>query len=72
MNFSRTNDQIILIDGGLGTTMQEYGLAVLDDPLWLMILREIYIYIITCIFFALRSGRILATQPEQLARVHRA
>jgi methionine synthase I (cobalamin-dependent) len=45
MNFSRTNDQIILIDGGLGTTMQEYGLAVLDDPLWLMILREIYIYI---------------------------
>jgi len=41
MNFSRTNDKIILIDGGLGTTLQEYGLAILDDPLWLIILKEI-------------------------------
>jgi methionine synthase I (cobalamin-dependent) len=40
MNFSRINDKIILIDGGLGTTLQEYGLDVLNDPLWLIILKE--------------------------------
>jgi S-methylmethionine-dependent homocysteine/selenocysteine methylase len=36
MNFSRTNDKIILIDGGLGTTLHEYGFNVLSDPLWLI------------------------------------
>ncbi len=41
MNFSRRNEQIILIDGGLGTTLQEYGLAILDDPLWLIRLEKI-------------------------------
>jgi hypothetical protein len=47
MNFSRTNDKIILIDGGLGTTLQEYGLDVLNDPLWLIILKEnLYLYLI--------------------------
>ena len=40
MSFSRRNEKIILIDGGLGTTLQENGLAILDDPLWLIILEE--------------------------------
>ncbi|CAF3597854.1 unnamed protein product [Adineta steineri] len=34
MNFSRKNDKIILIDGGLGTTLQDYGCDVNNDPLW--------------------------------------
>ncbi|UJR27026.1 hypothetical protein I4U23_008330 [Adineta vaga] len=34
MNFSGLNKKIILIDGGLGTTLQEYGLNILSDPLW--------------------------------------
>ncbi|CAF3408735.1 unnamed protein product [Rotaria sp. Silwood1] len=34
MSFSRKDDKVILIDGGLGTTLYEYGLATLDDPLW--------------------------------------
>jgi S-methylmethionine-dependent homocysteine/selenocysteine methylase len=37
MSFSRPNDKIILIDGGLGTTLHEYGLETLSDPLWLLI-----------------------------------
>lgn len=41
MNCSSGDDQIILIDGGLGTTLQEDGLAVLNDSLWLGILEEI-------------------------------
>jgi S-methylmethionine-dependent homocysteine/selenocysteine methylase len=40
MNFSRRKDQIILIDGGLGTTLHEYGLAILNNPLWLIILEK--------------------------------
>ncbi len=42
MSFSRTKDKIILIDGGLGTTLQEYGFDVLGDPLWLIMLKEIF------------------------------
>ncbi|CAF4053764.1 unnamed protein product [Rotaria sp. Silwood2] len=34
MSFSQKYNKVILIDGGLGTTLHEYGLAVLDDPLW--------------------------------------
>ncbi|CAF4782630.1 unnamed protein product, partial [Rotaria magnacalcarata] len=33
MSYTAKNDKVILIDGGLGTTLQEYGLAILDDPL---------------------------------------
>jgi hypothetical protein len=51
MSFSRTNDKIILIDGGLGTTLHEYGLDTLGDPLWLLILKEIICIVI--IFFLL-------------------
>ncbi|CAF3337613.1 unnamed protein product [Rotaria socialis] len=34
MSYTTKNDKVILIDGGLGTTLHEYGLAILDDPLW--------------------------------------
>ena len=37
MNFFPKNDQIYVIDGGLGTTLHEFGLDTLADPLWLII-----------------------------------
>ena len=36
MNFADLKNKIILIDGGLGTTLQEYGHDTLTDPLWLV------------------------------------
>jgi len=37
MNFVPKREKIYLIDGGLGTTLQDYGLDVHRDPLWLII-----------------------------------
>ncbi|CAF1295211.1 unnamed protein product [Adineta ricciae] len=34
MNFADLKNKIILIDGGLGTTLHEYGHDTLADPLW--------------------------------------
>ena len=34
MTFARRNNQTILIDGGLGSTLVDYGLNIRNDPLW--------------------------------------
>ena len=34
MTFARRDNQAILIDGGLGTTLVDYGLDIRSDPLW--------------------------------------
>lgn len=37
MPFSRKINEVILTDGGLGTTLDDYGLDIRNDPLWLRV-----------------------------------
>ena len=67
MNFADLKNKIILIDGGLGTTLQEYGNDTLADPLWLVKLARK-----TMLTFSHRSGKVLVKHPDQLVKVHRA
>ena len=54
MNFSFKHDKIILIDGGLGTTLYEYDLDILNDPLWLIIDKKLCVIVFfLCLFFLL-------------------
>ena len=72
MNLALLNKKIVLTDGGLGTTLHEYGLEIFSDPLWLRILKEKILHIELIFSFFIRSGKVLVEHPEQVAKVHRA
>lgn len=73
MRFNRKTNQTILIDGGLGSTLLDYGVNVNSDPLWSIITSSIDDRKKKKLFFVdFRSGKSLVEQPDKLVAVHRA